>query len=75
MPRVEFISHSKTLEVHPRWGKPLRKCFNNINDMLKLAFWKCHWLQRDEIKSLKIKVSKPGGHRALKVISGLLSQC
>lgn len=51
VPWVEFISHSKKLEIHRRLGKPLRKCFNNINGMLKLAFWKSHWLQQDEIKS------------------------
>jgi len=51
VPWVEYISHSKKLEIHLRQGKPLRKCFNNVNGMLKLAFWKCLWLQQDEIKS------------------------
>lgn len=43
-PCVEFISHSKKFEIHQRQGKPLRKCCNNINDMLKLSFRKCHGL-------------------------------
>lgn len=51
---MEFISHSKKLEIHLRQGKTLRKCFNLINGMLKLVFWKCHWLQQNEIKSWKI---------------------